>query len=138
LSDPECLAVADSPFATFVDREPYAIFDGVGLRAIAGDQVFLGRVTYEPGTTVARHSHEHTEQVMLMLEGEIEMTIEEETRTIGPGDVVVVNPGLRHTLHSPNGAVFMEALAPVPLDHVPDRELDLVVGPDGGATHVER
>ena len=26
----------------------------------------------------------------------------------------------------------MEALAPVPLDHVPDKELDLVLGPDGG------
>ena len=43
--------MADSPFATFNGREPYAIFDGVGLQAIAGDQVFLGRVTYEPGTT---------------------------------------------------------------------------------------
>ncbi len=32
----------------------------------------------------------------------------------------------------------MEALAPVPLDHVPDRALDLVLGPDGGATHVEK
>ena len=33
---------------------------------------------------------------------------------------------------------FMEALAPVPLDHVPDKQLDLVLGPDGGALHVEK
>jgi hypothetical protein len=33
---------------------------------------------------------------------------------------------------------FFEALAPVPLDHVPDRGRDLVLGPDRGATHVER
>jgi hypothetical protein len=32
----------------------------------------------------------------------------------------------------------MEALAPVPLDHVPDHERDLVLGPDRGATHVAR
>ena len=32
----------------------------------------------------------------------------------------------------------MEALAPVPLDHVPDRQLDLVLGPDGGSGHVEK
>jgi quercetin dioxygenase-like cupin family protein len=75
---------------------------------------------------------------MLILEGGVEMTIEEETRDLGPGDVVVVNRGRRHTLHSPGGVTFMEALAPVPLDHVPDRELDLVLGPDGGVTHVER
>jgi hypothetical protein len=32
----------------------------------------------------------------------------------------------------------MEALAPVPLDHVPDRDLDLVLGPDSGSRHVEK
>ena len=32
----------------------------------------------------------------------------------------------------------MEALAPVPLDHVPDQGLDLVLGADGGAQHVEK
>ena len=33
---------------------------------------------------------------------------------------------------------IIEALSPVPLDHVPDKSLDLVLGPDGGAQHVER
>jgi len=32
----------------------------------------------------------------------------------------------------------MEALAPVPLDHVPDKTADLVLAVDGGATHVEK
>jgi hypothetical protein len=32
----------------------------------------------------------------------------------------------------------MEALSPVPLDHVPDTTLDLVLGPDGGAQHVAK
>ena len=75
---------------------------------------------------------------MLVLEGEVELTIEEETRTLAPGDVVVVSRGLPHRLFSERGVTFMEALAPVPLDHVPDRQLDLVLGPDGGAGHVER
>ena len=74
-----------------------------------------------------------TEQVMFILEGEVEMTIEDETTTLGAGDVVVVNRGLHHKLYSENGVTFIEALAPVPLDHVPDKELDLVLGPDGGA-----
>ena len=66
------------------------------------------------------------------------MTIEEETRTLGPGDVVVVNRGQRHKVYSEEGVTFMEALAPVPLDHVPDQGLDLVLGVDGGAQHVEK
>jgi quercetin dioxygenase-like cupin family protein len=130
--------VAESPFATFNGREPYPIFEGVGIRAIAGDQVFLGRVTYAAGTTVRRHSHEHTEQVMLILEGSITMTIGDETRELGPGDVCVVNRGIEHELHSAIGATFVEALGPVPLDHIPDRERDLVLGDLAGSLHVER
>jgi quercetin dioxygenase-like cupin family protein len=130
--------VADSPFSTFTGKEPFAIFDGVGLRAIAGDQVFLGHVTYQPGTTVARHSHEHTEQVMLILDGSVTMTIGAETREMGTGDVCVVNRGVEHELHSARGVTFIEALGPVPLDHVADRERDLVLGDLGGSLHVER
>jgi quercetin dioxygenase-like cupin family protein len=130
--------VADSPFGTFNDREPFAIFDGVGLRAIAGDQVFLGHVTYAPGTTVARHSHEHTEQVMLILDGSVTMTIGAESRELGEGDVCVVNRGVEHELHSAGGVTFIEALGPVPLDHIPDRGRDLVLGDLGGSLHVEK
>ena len=130
--------MADSPFATFNDREPFAIFDGVGLRAIAGDQVFLGQVTYAPGTTVARHSHEHTEQVMLILDGSVTMTIGPDSRELGEGDVCVVNRGVEHELHSAGGVTFIEALGPVPLDHIPDRGRDLVLGDLGGSLHVDK
>ena len=43
--------MASSPFGTFNGVEPFAIFPGVGLHPIAGDQVFLGHVVYEAGTT---------------------------------------------------------------------------------------
>ena len=130
--------MADSPFRTFVGAEPFPIFSGVGLHAVAGDQVFLGRVTYEPGTTVKRHTHEHTEQAMLVLEGSVTMTIGDETREMGPGDVCVVNRGVQHELASEQGVTFIEALAPVPLDHIGDRERDLVLGDLNGSLHVER
>jgi quercetin dioxygenase-like cupin family protein len=130
--------MAGSPFRSFVGMEPFPIFPGVGLHAIAGDQVFLGRVTYEPGTTVKRHSHEHTEQVLLVLEGSVTMTIGAETRELGPGDVCVVNRGVEHELYSEGGVIFIEALAPVPLDHIGDRERDLVLGDLNGSLHVER
>ena len=59
---------------------------------------------------------------MYILDGAVTMTIEDETRTLEAGDTVVVNRGLEHELHSEHGVTFMEALAPVPLDHVPDRD----------------
>ena len=127
-----------SPFGSFEGIEAYEIHPGVHLRAAGGDQVLLCKVSYDPGKQVTRHSHEHTEQVMYILDGEVTMTVEGETRTLRAGDTAVVNRGLEHELHSESGVTFMEALAPVPLDHVPDRDRDLVLGADAGATHVER
>jgi quercetin dioxygenase-like cupin family protein len=127
-----------SPFRTWNGRDLYAIFPGVRLHAIGGDEVLLCRVVYEPGKSVARHTHEHTEQVMVIVDGEVDVTIGDETRTLQPGDVCVMNRGVEHELHSAGGVTFFEALAPVPLDHVPDRARDLVLGPAGGAGHVER
>lgn len=128
-----------SPFRTWNGVEAWEIFPpNVRLHAIGGDRVLLCRVSYQPGTTVERHAHEHTEQLMAIIEGELRMTIGEETQSLGPGDVAVVNRGVEHELHSEGGCVFFEALAPVPLDHVPDRGRDLVLGPDGGAQHVDR
>jgi quercetin dioxygenase-like cupin family protein len=74
---------------------------------------------------------------MAILDGSVTMTIGDETRELGPGDVVCVNRGIEHELYSESGVTFFEALSPVPLDHVPDRERDLVLA-EGGATHVER
>jgi quercetin dioxygenase-like cupin family protein len=95
-------SVEVSPFGTWNDLEPFEIFPGVRLHAIGGEQVLLCRVSYEPGKSVQRHAHEHTEQVMVIVDGEVLVTIGSD----------------RH--------------------HVPDRERDLVLGPEGGSQHVER
>jgi quercetin dioxygenase-like cupin family protein len=108
----------------------------VGLHAIGGEQVLLCHVTYERGTRVARHAHPEAEQVMWIVEGSVEMTVGEETRTLRAGDVVVVNRGIEHELYSPDGLTFVEAMAPVPRDHVPEPERDLVLGELGDSLHV--
>jgi quercetin dioxygenase-like cupin family protein len=130
--------LASSPFRSWDGREPLPLFEGVSAHSIGGEQVLLCRVRYKPGASVPRHSHEHTEQVMFVLDGKLEMTVGSETRTLRAGDVVVVNRGVEHELHSEGGCAFFEALAPVPLDHVGDPRRDLVLGPDGGRLHVER
>jgi mannose-6-phosphate isomerase-like protein (cupin superfamily) len=130
-------AQAASPFRTWNSRDLHVMFPGVALHSIGGDQVLLCRVVYTPGKSVSRHAHEHTEQVMAIIDGEVEVTIGDEKRTLRAGDVCVISRGVEHELHSTGGVTFFEALAPVPLDHVPDRDLDLVLGPESGAGHVE-
>ncbi len=118
--------------------ERWPLFPGVEVHAIGGDQVLMCHVRYAPGTTVQRHSHEATEQVMWIVDGSMTMTVDGETKELVAGDTVVVNRGIEHELHSPGGVTFVEALAPVPLDHVPDRDRDLVLGDLEGSLHVER
>ena len=74
---------------------------------------------------------------MWIVEGSVTMTVEGETKELAAGDVVVVNRGVEHELHSAGGVTFVEALAPVLLDHVPDSERDLVLGEQGDSLHVD-
>ena len=128
----------DSSFGSWNGVELFEFATGVRIHAAGGEQVLVCRVNYEPGFGVGTHTHEHTEQVMVVTEGELELTVESETRTLKPGDWAVINRGVEHSVRTENGAQFIEALSPVPLDHVPDRDRDLVLGPDGGSQHVER
>ena len=127
-----------SAFRTWNGVEPHELFPGVGLRAIGGEQVMLCHVTYEPGTTVRRHAHQIAEQVMWIVDGAMTMTIGDETKELVADDVVVVNPGVEHELVSEGGVTFVEALAPVLRDHVPDAVRDLVLGAQGDSFHVDR
>ncbi len=127
-----------SAFRSWNGVASHELRPGVNIHVIGGEQVLMCRVTYDPGTTVERHSHEHTEQIIAMLEGEMTMTIGDETRHLSVGDVSVASRGVPHELHSADGCTFMEALSPVPRDHVPDAQRDLVLGPQGDAQHVER
>jgi quercetin dioxygenase-like cupin family protein len=131
--------VADSSFGTWNGVPLHEFVPGVNIHAAGGEQVLVCRVNYDPGFGVGTHAHEHTEQVMVVTEGELELTVAGQgTRTLGVGDWAVINRGVEHSVRTENGAQFIEALAPVPLDHVPDRARDLVLGPDGGSGHVDR
>jgi mannose-6-phosphate isomerase-like protein (cupin superfamily) len=136
-SRPEAPA-GSSPFMSWGERSTASLFPKTSLQSLGGEEILFCRVRYEPGAVVASHSHEATEQVMWVLDGEIEMEVGGESRTVRADDCVVINRGVTHSLASPGGATFLEALSPVPRDHIADPERDLVLGPDGGAHHVER
>jgi quercetin dioxygenase-like cupin family protein len=127
-----------SPFGTWNGVPLQEFAPGVRIHAAGGEQVLVCGVEYDAGYGVGLHAHEHTEQVMVVTRGELELTVDGETRTLAAGDWAVINRGVEHSVRTEHGCAFFEALAPVPLDHVPDRARDLVLGPDGGAGHVDR
>jgi quercetin dioxygenase-like cupin family protein len=71
-----------SPFRTWNGVEAWRFADGVWIHAIGGEQILLCRVTYEPGKQVPDHDHQHTEQVMAIVDGAVTVTVEGETRDV--------------------------------------------------------
>ena len=90
-------AASTSAFRSWEGREPLALFPRVSLYATGGEQVLLCRVRYEQDAHVPRHAHEQTEQVMLMLDGELEVLNGEDVVTVRTGDMLFVPP---HTTHA--------------------------------------
>lgn len=54
----------------------------------------------EPGSAGPLHSHDLGGEIFLVLEGECEFIVEDERITCGPGQLVYMEPRVRHTLHA--------------------------------------
>lgn len=129
--------MSNSPFQSWDGRRSLSLFPHVTLQSIAGEQILLCQVSYEPGANVPTHAHADSEQVMWITAGSVAVTVNGETRTVGAGECVVINRGVEHVLQSESGCTFLEAMSPVPRDHVADPARDLVLGADGDSRHVE-
>ena len=69
--------------------------EGVEGQIITGEHMHLIRAVYPPGAVYEIHSHPH-EQFSLLLEGQLRLTVGDETRDIGPGDGWYAPGGVPH------------------------------------------
>ena len=56
----------------------------------------LGEVTIKPNTRLPRHIHPNTEEVMIILEGTLDVLVGGERKTCGPGHTVLAPAGTVH------------------------------------------
>lgn len=75
--------------------EAVELLPGITARMVPGDHVMLCFVTIAPGAEVPPHAHPH-EQGGTVLRGTLLMTIDGETREIGPGDAYLIPGGVEH------------------------------------------
>ena len=105
-------------------QAPFTTKDGSTIRSILDRtnapvrMQSLAEATLPPGGSTERHFHKISEELYLLLEGTGLMEIDGETRTVVPGDAILIPPGAWHqiTATAPSTLRFLCCCAP-PYDH---------------------
>ncbi len=102
-----------------VDELPsFQPLEGVTMSLLPGARMLANWVRIEPGAEVANHSHPH-EQVGLVVEGEVMMTIDGETKRLVPGHCYCIAGDVEHgAVAGPEGAVVVDIFSPPRADYI--------------------
>ena len=105
------------PFIDLDSVPPIQLFPGVRLRTPYGQNLMLSYVELDAGAVVPTHQHPH-EQAGMVLRGRMELTIGDETRTLGEGEMFIVPPNTPHRAASVGGpVVVLDVFSPVREDY---------------------
>jgi quercetin dioxygenase-like cupin family protein len=87
---------------------------GRAIRMVDGDQGTLLRLECDGPTELEPHVHRETEQISVVLDGEMEFRLGDEVRTVRPGDVILVPVGVLHGMSVKEGrkALAVEFFTP--------------------------
>ena len=66
--------------------------------------LYLGHLDVNPGATIGTHIHPDSEEAMVIVEGELEAVLGDETTTVGVGDTVLAPAGVKHGFVNRSGA----------------------------------
>lgn len=80
------------------------------------ERMTIGEVVIGAGTELPMHEHPH-EQVTYVLEGEMQFTVGEQTGVLGPGQVALIPPGVRHGGRTLTACRLIDVFAPVREDY---------------------
>ena len=105
---------------TWTSKDEIAGFvpiEGLVMQSVVGGKLMANWVTIEPHKIVPRHQHPH-EQLGIMLEGQLELTLGDETRLLNPGDAYTIPPNLPHSARTLDaGCVVLDIFTPVREDY---------------------
>ncbi|MEW5916882.1 MAG: cupin domain-containing protein [Gemmatimonadota bacterium] len=90
--------------------------DQIRGRYAHGDRSTMGDVELDADTVVPMHQHPH-EQITFVLEGEMDFTVGEESRTMKPGDFAIIPGGTVHGGHTRTRCRVVDIFAPARDDY---------------------
>ncbi len=113
VSEPSRGQLAFQPTWARKDELPrFSPIAGLAMQSVTGGKLMANWVTIEPHRTVPRHQHPH-EQLGVMLEGALELTLGDETRLLRPGDAYTIPGGVPHkAIGGPEGGLALDIFSP--------------------------
>ena len=100
------------PFLSLDAIEAEEVVPGVRVRNVYLKSTMLSFIEYEPGAEVPEHRHLH-EQIGVVLEGELEATVDGQTRKVGEGGVIAVPSNVLHSSKALTKVRFVCCSSPV-------------------------
>ena len=103
-------------------QKPFTTRDGSRIRSILDStnapvrNQSLAEASVPAGSATERHYHKKSEEFYFLLEGEGTMEIDGETRSVAPGDAILIPPGAWHQIAASSALRFLCCCAP-PYSH---------------------
>ncbi len=92
---------------------------GIRSRPLVGSNLLASFVRYQPHSVAPLHAHEE-EQLFILLEGELEMTLGGEIRIMRPGDAALIPAWVGHTVRSLDAPAYRSDTPSPPRRAMPD------------------
>ncbi len=102
-------------FIELKDLPELEIAKGIKAHAVTTDTVTILHVRIEDGALLPEHSH-HNEQVVNVIEGELELTVEGKNYNLMPGNVMVLEPNVVHSGRAVKACKIVDVFHPVRKD----------------------
>jgi quercetin dioxygenase-like cupin family protein len=126
ISEPAGTPAADGRFVRVSDVPTVTFMQGLDFQPILGEQVLVNHVHFAAQVEAPTHSHVE-EQIVIMVEGELEFWIGDETRVMRQGDVAVIPAWVPH-----GGRTHDEPCLEIDIFCPPRRQLLEVLRPEAG------
>ena len=105
-----------SGFMDWSKQEPREVIPGFVGRFLHSDKMTFALWEIAAGARLPEHAHIH-EQVVHLYEGELEMTVDGQTRRLSSGDVFAIPANIRHSGHAITDCRVMDVFCPVREDY---------------------
>ncbi len=99
-------------FVNLNELKELTLAEGVSARVVHAGNLSVAHVHIVPGAVVPSHTHHH-EQVVNVVSGELELTVNGEIHILTPGQAMVLPPLIPHSARAKMACYVIDVFHPV-------------------------